>query len=126
MSGKVKLAKDSTQQGMQRWLDEELEKLQEALNVGYNLKVRWIPKDESKLSGEVRGEIIYVYDPDEGKALETLKHELVDYCVSQAIEPYRKITNRLIKMVNEEAYQRKERIVEALTRLIGETGIENR
>ena len=42
----------------------------------------------------------------------------VTISAAKAIEPYREVTNRLIKMMNEDAYQRKEEIVQALTRLL--------
>lgn len=45
-------------------------------------------------------------------------HEFLDYCLSQAIEPYKEVTNRLISLINEDVYRRKERIVEALAKLL--------
>lgn len=56
---------------------------------------------------------------DEGKAVETLRHEFLDYCISQAIQPYKEVTNRLIRMMNEYAYRRKEKIVKTLVKLLG-------
>ena len=47
-----------------------------------------------------------------------LRHEVNDYCISQAIKPYREVTNRLITMLNEDAFRTKAPIVEALTRLV--------
>lgn len=73
---------------------------------------------DSRISGEVRGDYIYVYDEDKEVALETLKHEFVDYGVSKVIEPYKEVTNRLIALINEIVYTRKERLVEMLTQLI--------
>ncbi|MEM3018835.1 MAG: hypothetical protein QXO92_01140, partial [Candidatus Bathyarchaeia archaeon] len=70
------------------------------------------------LEGEVRGSTVYVYSKDREKALETLRHEFLDFLVGKAIEPYREAANALIKMVNDLAYRRKERIVEALRRLL--------
>ena len=113
---------DSSNLETQKRLEEELERLKQSLQVGCNLQVRWSPNDGSKLSGEVRGKVIYIYENNCEEAVKTLRHEVVDYLVSQPIEPYKKVTNMLIKMINEEAYKRKERIVEALTRLIELTG----
>ncbi|MDH5375727.1 MAG: hypothetical protein OEW95_07945 [Candidatus Bathyarchaeota archaeon] len=73
---------------------------------------------ESRVSGEVRGDYIYVYDDDKEVALETLKHEFVDYAISKVIEPYKDVTNRLIAIINDIAYTRKEKLVEKLTQLI--------
>lgn len=103
---------------LQKELETELERLKRILKLGYELKVRWIPNNNSKISGEVRGDYIFVYDEDEQVALETLKHEFVDYTISKVVEPYKEVTNRLITLINEIAYARKERLVEMLTQLI--------
>lgn len=88
-----------------------------------DLRLDWIPRREisksgKELSGEVIGNVVFIYVEDYEEAVKTLRHELIDYCVSQAIEPYREVTNRLIKMINEDAYKRKEKVIEALTRLV--------
>jgi len=106
---------------VQTKLEEELERIQGKLRLGLALRVVWMPNGDSGLSGEVKGRDICVYEENEGKALDTLCHEILDFCISQAIEPYKEVTNRLIKMINEDAYKRKEKVVEALTRLIGKT-----
>lgn len=103
---------------LQERLEEELERLKRVLKMGYELKVRWIPNNNSKLSGEVKVETIYIYDEEEELALETLKHEFVDYAISKVIEPYKEVTNKMITLVNEIAYTRKERLVEVLTQLV--------
>ena len=102
----------------ERRLVGELERLKTLTGLGYNLKVRWLPKANEKLSGEVKGEVIYIYEEDEVRALQILKHEFMDYCISQAIQPYKEVTNRLIALINDEAYQRKERLIEALAELL--------
>jgi retron-type reverse transcriptase len=99
-------------------LDEELERLKRLLRMGYELKVVWLPNNNSNLSGEVKGETIYVYEEELEKALETLRHEFLDYAISQVIEPYRQVTNKLIMLINEEAYKRKEKLVEVLNILL--------
>jgi len=104
--------------GVKVKLEQELEKLKEKTGFGYELSVAWLPGQNPKLSGEVENNTIYVYECDEEKALETLRHEFIDYMVSQAIEPYKSVANRLIQFLNEEAYRKKERTVEALVKLI--------
>jgi hypothetical protein len=96
----------------------ELKRLQTLLGLTQDLKVVCMPDTDKAVSGEVRDGTIYIYEADVAKAVQTLRHELLDYLVSQAVEPYREVTNRLIKMINEDAYKRKEKVVEALTRLI--------
>jgi hypothetical protein len=104
----------------QKCLEEELERLRQATGVGQGLSVVWMPSADRGLSGEVRGSTIYVYEAEVKEAVQTLRHELMDYLVSQAIEPYKEVTNRLIKMINDDAYRKKERVVETLTRLLKE------
>ncbi len=89
--------------------------------MGTGLKLVWAPDPRGALSGEVKGSTIFVYESDEEEeAAETLRHEFLDHCVSQAIDPYRKVTNIMIKLLNDNAYKRKEQIVEALSRLMFE------
>jgi hypothetical protein len=82
------------------------------------VKVIWLSTNNSSLPGEVKGETIYVYDGDLNKALETLRHEFLDYAISQVIEPYKKIANQLIMLLNEEAYKRKEELIGKLVKII--------
>lgn len=111
-------AREVERGAVQKRLEDELERIQEKLGLGLDLRVMWTPNAHSRLSGEVKGNVILIYEDDADKAFETLRHEVLDYFISQAIKPYRDVTNRLITMVNEEAYKRKERVVEALTRLL--------
>jgi hypothetical protein len=88
------------------------------LGIGYELDVSWLPDENAKLSGEVKGTCICIYEVNEEKALETLKHEFLDYIISKTIEPYEKIANKLIGLINDEAYRRKEKLIEVLAALI--------
>ena len=106
--------------GSDTWLRGELERLKRLSGLGQDLNLVWTPISNSALSGEVKGRTIYIYEESEGKAVEVLRHEFLDHCVSKAIDPYRKVTNSLIKLVNEDAYDRKEKIVEGLSRILFE------
>ena len=99
-------------------LIEELGRLQQKLGLGYELSVVWLPDSHNKLSGEVKGNKIRIYEEDEEKALQALKHEFLDYIISRTIEPYERIANKLIQLTNEEAYLRKEKLTEALVKLV--------
>jgi len=101
-------------------LDAELKRLQESSGLGIRLKVFWVPREKGNLAGEVKDSAIYVYDHDQEEALETLRHEFFDYCMSRAIEPYKDIANKLIAFINEDAYRRKERVIEAVIKLLKE------
>jgi hypothetical protein len=101
---------------IQAELERELRTLMEKLGIN-GLKVLWTPDASGKLSGDVKGQVVYIYEPDLEKARETLRHEVLDYFVSQPFEPLRRLTNKLIELVNDEVYKRKERVVDALTGL---------
>jgi hypothetical protein len=102
-----------------RRLEKELEKLKTLLNVGCTLIIRWMPLDESKLSGEVRGDVIYVYERDEARAIATLKHEFIDHHVtSEVVRPLVEYINVQKSLIESLIYQRKEEIVDRLSRLL--------
>ena len=98
-------------------LREELEDLKRITGLGSGLSLIWAPDSLNPLSGEVKVKTVYIYDMTERKALDTLHHEFLDYCVSEAIQPYREVANILMKLFNESAYKRKEEIVEGLRKL---------
>ena len=99
-------------------LKEELERLKGMLGVGHELRMVWSPSSDSKLSGEVKGNVLYIYESDGFRAVDVLRHEFIDYLVSEAVEPYRSVTNKLIQLLNEVAYKNKEKVVEALIKLL--------
>ena len=102
------------------YLEVELERLKKITGLGLELKVIAKPGHEPTLSGEVKYNTIYIYERAGGdEAVETLRHEFLDYCISQAIQPYKQVTNHLIRILNDDAYRKKESIVEALVKLLG-------
>ena len=106
------------QNRIQERLTRELTQFKELVDLPQNLDVIWIPDQDNSLSGEVKGTHVLIYEADVEKAVKTLHHELIDLLVSQAIEPYKDVTNKLIAMINENAYKRKEKVVEALVLLL--------
>ena len=104
--------------GQEDALKEVLSRLKRLFNEGHELEVVWIPARGNKISGEVRDGKIYIYESDPLKAEETLTHEFVDYLIAKAIHPYLSIVNNVIKFVNEQAYEEKEKIVDRLTSVI--------
>jgi len=108
----------------ERTLDGELKLLKKKLNIGHELKVVWDPKDIGKLSGEVKGKVIFVYERSEREALETLRHEFLDYAISKVIEPYKDVANKIMMLINEQAYRRKEDLIDNLSRLFESSGFE--
>ena len=99
-------------------LAAELERLSRILNVSECFHVKWLPLAKSDLSGEIKGNLILLYDEDFESARETLKHRLIDFAISKVIEPYIQVTNRLISLLNERAYKEKEKLVERLVKVV--------
>jgi len=100
-------------------LTDELERLKRLLGLESGLKVVWMPVSGSGLSGEVKGNIIYVYECERDRALQTLRHELVDYLItSKIVEPLVGLVNMLIKSREAEIYREKEKLVETFSKLL--------
>jgi len=106
-------------------LERELERLKRRVGLGLDLHVVWAPNhvkynvDGNPLSGEVRGNVILIYDEDPERALETLKHEFLDYVISHEIEePYKMLINKLIDAFESVMYRKKEKIIERLCSII--------
>jgi hypothetical protein len=84
-----------------------------------DLRVVWTPDPPNSLSGEVRGNTIYIYEVEEEKAIQALKHEVIDYLItSRIIKPLVSLINLLIKAREVEIYKEKEEIVKALSEII--------
>jgi len=101
-------------------LQKELESLKRKLGLGHELTVKWLPNRDKKLYGEVKENCIYVYAETEEEAIKTVRHEFFDYAISQVLQPYKEVANKLIQFINEEVYKRKEKLVEALSQLCEE------
>ena len=74
-----------TSLSLQKRLEEELERLKKILGIN-DLQVIWIPEGDPKLSGKVEGNTIFIYEVDEEKAIDALRHEIIDYMISKVIE----------------------------------------
>ena len=99
-------------------LHSELERLKLALGLTDELDVDWAPDAAKALEGEVQGRVIHLYSSTPEAAVETLRHEVVDYAVAKAIAPYKDVTNALMGVINQAAYAEKERLVEKLCKLL--------
>ena len=107
------------QRKLQKLLERELSLLKSKFQMANELKVKWFPNDINKKSGEVIGKTIYIYEEDEIKSLDTLKHEFVEYILTyELVAPYKKLVNKLISLFEEEMYDRKEKLIEKLLKCI--------
>jgi len=104
---------------VQQALEKQLAKLERLVPHEEALTVRWTPRSQSKVSGEVVDNTIYVYDENPQEAIATLKHEYLDCLLTRKmIEPLIAIVNTFIKLKEGEIYKEKEQIVSILSKLI--------
>ncbi|MEM2537502.1 MAG: hypothetical protein QXK29_05110 [Candidatus Bathyarchaeia archaeon] len=104
---------------LQTVLEKELQRLAEKLGLNLDLKVVWVPNKTACLSGEVKDGSIYIYEADGEKAVQTLKHELIDYLItSRIVKPLVNLLNILIKAREAEIYKEKEKLVEIFSKII--------
>jgi len=101
----------STKQRIQKRLEEELERLKAKVALAGHLRVVWAPKLSSEeLYGMVKGSTIYVFNVDEESALLTLKHEYVEYILTnEFLEP---------RIFEAKAHRRADALVDILASLI--------
>jgi len=71
-------------QGSEALLREELDNLKHISGLGSALSLVWALDPSNTLSGEVKGNTVYIYGESERKALDTLRQEFFDYCISKA------------------------------------------
>jgi hypothetical protein len=99
-------------------LKNELKALKRKAGITDDLDVVWAPNVDSGLSGEVKGNTIYIYESEEEKAVNTLIHEFIDLLVSRTLELYVSLVNAMIKLLSDIAYRRKEETIETIARLL--------
>ena len=105
--------------GVEPELERELQRLLQRLGLTEQLQVRWVPGGKSDLSGEVIGRTIYVYTKGLPGALETVKHEVVEYLlVKHHEEDYVTMINALVNAFNQVMRKRREELVERLSKII--------
>ena len=93
-------------------LDQELLDLKSKFQMAQELKINWLLDANNKKSGEVLGNTIYIYETDEEKALDTLRHEFLEYILTyELVAPYKRLVNKLITLFEEEMYLKKEKLI---------------
>ena len=63
----------------------EVDRLKRLCGLPLPLMVRWMPSATSPMVGEVKGDRILIYTIGAAETRTVLRHEVIDYCVSQAI-----------------------------------------
>jgi len=104
---------------IQNKLEEELQRILKRLELNLDLRVVWTPDKTASLSGEVKDGFIYIYEIEEEKAIQTLRHELLDYLItSRIVRPLVNMVNMLIKAREAEIYSEKEKLVEIFSKIL--------
>ena len=102
-------------------LKDELDRLKGMMGLGLELEVCWHPNESSDRHGEVKGNLIRIYDSDEEEAVRTLRHEFLDYVItSEIVSPLIRQINLQMKLIESMVYERKERIVDRFSGLMEE------
>ena len=101
----------------------ELERLKRNVGIGFEVSVRWLPGTVKYLNGkqlveEVIGDTILIYTENPKKAIELVRHGFAEWILNQHTKPYRQLINKLITLFEEQQYERKEKIVQALAKLM--------
>jgi len=89
-------------------LEEELERLKAKVGLAGHLRVVWDPKPSSE--GMVKGSMILVFDVDEEEALRTLRHEYIEYILTNEF-----LTPRIFEA---KAHRRSDALVDIIASLI--------
>ncbi len=104
---------------LRKSLRKEMDRLKRASGANADLEVLWIPRADSAKEGEVIGSKIYIYSTGPAEAPETLRRESLDAMVCSATAPYLELINTLPSVISEEAYRKKEGMVESLAGMVG-------
>jgi hypothetical protein len=115
----------SSQKTVAAILKAELERLKLLTDSAYPLTVVWLPCKNPALSGKVENFTILIFEETPEEALNVLRHEFIDFVVSQAIRPYEQATvfyksmvNAVIEKLSANAYSEKELAIEELSKLV--------
>ena len=102
-------------------LREELENLKRITGMGSYLRLLWIPLEDPDRHGEVKGDVIIIYDKDDEVAVRTLRHEFFDHLITKEIvDPLVSYINLQKNLIDKLIYERKEVIVEKMVDLLPE------
>jgi hypothetical protein len=93
--------------------------MQDCLNrLGVCLKVIWKPDSSKAVHGEVKANVIFLYDSEESEAWQTFTHEVTEFKLQSVTRPYRLLINNLIEAVEKSIYAEKEQFIDFLPKMI--------
>lgn len=93
--------------------------MQDCLNqLGINLVVLWTPNESKSVHGEIKGNVIFLYDSEKAEAWSTFTHEVTEYKLQAVTRSYRILVNNLIEAFEKSIYAEKEQFIEFLPKMI--------
>jgi hypothetical protein len=97
-------------------LQKQMQNCLSCLNV--TLKVLLTPDITKNSHGEIKGNVIFIYDSDEREAWKTFTHEIFEYKLKSVTRPYRLLINSLIEAFEKSIYSEKEQFIEFLPKVM--------
>ena len=92
-----------------------------ANNLGLPLIVCWRPDNSKAVHGEIKNNMIFLYDIKEEDAWDTLTHEITEYKLQSVTRPYRLMINSLIDALEKTVYAQKESFIDFLPKIFEAT-----
>ncbi len=88
------------------------------ISLGIPLRVQWSPKSDSNSHGEIHSNVLSIHDMEESEAWMTFEHEVYEYKFKEVTYAYRLLANNLIGCFEALVYERKEKFLESLPRIV--------
>jgi len=106
-----------------RVLENELETLKLKAGTGFEVNSKWLPstvkyKNGKQLLEEVVGNTVFIYVEDLAEATHLLAHGFSEWLLNKHTRNYRLLINKLIELFEQIQYEEKEKLIEAMTRLL--------
>ena len=91
--------------------------------MGFEVNVEWLPgtvkhKTGKQLLEEVVGNTIFIYVEEFLEAKYLLAHGFSEWLLNQHTKKYRLLINKLIEVFEQIQYEEKEKIIDAITKLL--------
>ena len=100
-------------------ISDSIKQMQETLKrLGIQLMVCWKPDAKKSIHGELKGNIILIYDESEHDARATFIHEIIEFKLKAVTEVYRTLIDSLIESYGKLCYKRKEEFIEDLPKIL--------
>jgi hypothetical protein len=108
---------------LKKSIELELSQLKQLSCTGFEVTVKWIPgkvkyRNGKQLAEEVLGNTIFVYTENTENVLAFVRHGFLEWILAKYTKPYRQLINKLIELFEDEQYERKEKAIDAITKLV--------